>query len=201
MLNNKFIVLEGIEGSGKTTLINRLKKSKKLNGIFTTREPGGRELNISEKIRNLIFEFNDMTPMTEFLLFSASRSEHVDKVIIPHLKNKEIVLCDRYIYSSIVYQGIAKKIPLEDINKINSISTQRLEPSLIILLDLDPVISLNRKKIENRFDKNDISFHKKIREGYLEVFKNIKNILIVDGTKNQKEIFREVEEKIIKHVS
>lgn len=195
----KFVIFEGIEGSGKTTLINMLKKD--FPHFFYTREPGGNSLNFSEEIRKLIFSSPNINSMTEFLLFSASRSEHIQKKIVPYLNNSTNVVCDRFIYSSIVYQGIVKGLNIEDINIINKIILNGLEPSLIILCDIDPLKSLTRKKTDNRFDAEDISFHKKVREGYINLFKDFNNVKIIETSNSIGDVYKVLKKIIVDHVS
>lgn len=195
----KFIIFEGIEGSGKTTLINMLKKD--FPHFFYTREPGGNGLDFSEEIRNLIFSFSDINPMTEFLLFSASRSEHIQKKIVPALNNSINVVCDRFVYSSIVYQGLVKGLKIEDIKNVNKIVLNGLEPSLIVLCDIEPSKSLERKKTDNRFDKEDISFHKKVREGYINLFKNFNNVKIIETSNSIGDVYKILKKIISDHVN
>ena len=141
-----FIVLEGVEGSGKSTqsllLSERLTLEGKSN--LLVREPGS--TNTGEKIRNLILQGTELNPLSELFLFSAARSELIQNEILPALNANSVVVCDRYIYSSIAYQGHAKGLDLNVISEINSITTSQLHPDLVFLLDIEPEISFKRKK-------------------------------------------------------
>ena len=165
-----FITFEGGEGTGKTTQINIIKYKLEQLGleVLTTREPGG--VISAEKIREVILN-NNIDPITEAMLYAAARREHFMKKVKPALEENKIVLCDRFVDSSIVYQGIVRGIGIKEVLKINQLAIGNIKPDLTILFDLDPEIGLkriylNRTDEINRFDKEDISFHLKIREGY-----------------------------------
>ena len=185
-----FVVFEGCEGSGKSTIINLLEKNLNQNyKTIVTREPGG--TNFSEEIRNLIFKY-DINPKTEALLFAASRSEHMT-FIEKQLKENNIILCDRFVDSSIVYQGYARKLGMKNISLLNDwIITKK--PDLIFYLKIDPQIGLNRikknQRIENRFDQEKIDFHNQINDGFNELYKNSnQNTYIIDASKSINEIY------------
>lgn len=177
-----FITLEGGEGSGKTTLIADLitwLEAKQLT-VVSTREPGGSD--IAEKIRQVILDVNNtaMTSRTEALLYAASRVQHLDEVIIPALKANKVVLCDRYLDSSLAYQGHARGLGFESILKINTYALDYL-PDVTFYIDLDPEIGLDRIKTrsQNRLDKEKLEFHLKVREGYLALAKLYKDRFVV----------------------
>jgi len=143
---NAFIVLEGVEGSGKSTQSQLLSQKLSSEGIsnLLVREPGGTDTG--EKIRALILEGYELNPLTELFLFSAARSELIQNEIIPALDSNTVVVCDRYIYSSIAYQGYAKGLNLDTVGEVNSIATSRISPDLVFLLDINPEVSFERKK-------------------------------------------------------
>lgn len=167
--NGLFISLEGGEGSGKTTTAKYLKEwfEKLGKEVLITREPGGVE--VSEKIRSVLVE-ETMSPLTEAMLFAASRNEVIHQSILPALKKGEIVICDRFVDSSYVYQGIVRELGLDIVKEINKPITDILSPDITLYFDIMPEKGLERIKKNNRetnrFDKETIDFHNKIREGY-----------------------------------
>ena len=173
-MTGKFIVFEGGDGTGKTTQINLIKEylEKKGLNVVKTREPGGVET--AEKIRNIILEDN-IDPVTEALLFAGARREHLKEKVIPALNDKKVVLCDRFIYSSLAYQGHARGLGIENVYNINQFAIEDLMPDLTILLELDSVndglerINTNRSSEINRLDLEGLDFHNKVREGYSKV--------------------------------
>lgn len=167
----KLITLEGGEGSGKTTQIEYIQKYLVSGGIPTlvTREPGG--VIISEEIRNIILnkENTSMDKITELLLFMASRRQVIKELIEPALLTGTWIICDRYIDSSVVYQGIVRGIDTNLINNLNNIVTDLCIPNLTLFLDIDPCLGLERagKRGElTRIDVENIQFHEKVRNGY-----------------------------------
>jgi len=195
-----FITFEGGEGSGKTTLIeNVLRLLAKDYDVIRTREPGGSL--IAESIRDIILNpiYKGVTPYTEALLLAAARAQHLDEVIIPALKQKKIVLCDRYLDSSLAYQAYARNLGYEFVLKINHYATLNM-PDLTFYIDLDPKIGLsriaNREKYD-RLDQEDFSFHEMVRTGYLEIAKMYPNrIVTIDGIKSIDLITLEIVNKI-----
>lgn len=191
-----FITLEGPEGSGKTSAINVVKAKLEEMGyqIVMTREPGG--TNISEQIRNVILDKNNtmMDPKTEALLYCASRRQHLVEKIWPSLKEGKIVFCDRYLDSSLAYQGYARNLGVDEILNINSYATENTFPDLTILFDIDPEIGLerisqNKDREVNRLDVEKLSFHKKVREGYLELSKRFNDrYVVIDASKPKEEV-------------
>ena len=156
MINSRFISFEGGEGSGKSTQIKLLaKKLSKKRKVIITREPGGTE--DAEKIRNLIVKDKNQkwSGTVETMLLFAARKDHVDKVIMPNLKKGYWVLCDRYIDSTMAYQGYGKKVDLKLINSLNKILINNLVPSVTFLLDIDPQTGLTRSK---RKGNNDLRY-------------------------------------------
>lgn len=172
-----FISIEGPEGSGKTTLINALVpklKSSSRADIIATREPGG--IKISEQIRRIILdpENSEMDARTEALLFAASRRQHLVEKVMPALEADKLVIADRYVDSSLAYQGQARKLGISVIAELNEFATDGLLPQLTLLLDLDPETGLkrimqHRQDEINRIDMESIAVHQLVRHGFLNV--------------------------------
>ncbi len=163
-----FITFEGVEGSGKTTQVQRLATALGPN-VVLTREPGGTP--IAERIRDIFLTSDGITPMTELLLIAASRAQHVDELIRPALAANQIVICDRFIDASVAYQGYRGGIDLEFIHQLNRTATGGLMPDLTFVLDLSPEIGLQRQQQggthRDRLDRESLESHRKVREGYL----------------------------------
>ena len=173
-----FITFEGVEGSGKTTQIQRLKRYLVQKGIpcKVTREPGGSP--IAEKIRKILLnpDHGEMVPLSELLLYEAARAQHVMEVIEPFLKKGGVVLCDRFIDATFAYQGYARRIDLKWIERLNQLSSHGIKPDVTFLLDCPSDVGLKRalkrnrtlkQEKEGRFEKEKIQFHQRVRKGYL----------------------------------
>lgn len=201
-----FITFEGPDGSGKTTQINLLKEYLNSNGydIVITREPGGTD--ISEEIREVILNKKNtkMDRITEALLYAAARAQHVSEVIKPAIESGKAVICDRYIDSSIVYQGIGRGLGIDFIEKINAMAVQDLMPSVTIFLKIDPKEGLKRRKdsdVLNRLDLENIEFHKQVYEGYLELEKKYKKrICSIDASRGIDEVSKDIIEIVEKTI-
>ena len=188
MLNKRFITFEGGEGSGKSTQIKILKnKLSKKHKVIITREPGG--TTEAELIRKLLVKgkSNKWSGATEVLLNFTARKDHVDKIIIPNLKNGKWVLCDRFSDSTLAYQGYGRNVSEKLIKNLNRSLINNLKPSLTFLLDIDPNVGLGRSKRRNnnelRYENMPLSYHKKIRNAYLDIAKkNKKRIKIIDAS-------------------
>lgn len=184
-----FITFEGGEGSGKSTAIHAVKERLEQHGheVVVTREPGG--VSLAEEIRELIL-FQEMDPMTEVLLFASARMEHLKEVVIPALNEGKVVLCDRFVHSSYVYQGLVKGVGLDKVKQINELVIGDYYPDATVHLDIDAYTGLFRIKANNRetnkMDEYDLSFHESIREGYQMVFEmeDKAEIIWVDGSKS-----------------
>ena len=195
-----FITIEGVEGSGKSSstndVVNRLRKEG--YDIITTREPGGTP--IAEKIRDIILDVNNtnLDPRAEALLYAASRRQHLIEKVWPALKQGKIVICDRFIDSSLAYQGGARNLGIENITNINMFATENTWPDLTLLFDIDPELGLerirkNQGREVNRLDLEKIEFHKKVRETFLNLAKKYHDrYVIIDASKSQKEVEEEV---------
>jgi dTMP kinase len=185
-----FITLEGGDGSGKTTMIQRLAKYIEEEGypVVTTREPGG--IEISEKIRSIILDpaHTSMDARTEALLYAAARRQHLVEKVKPAIEQGAIVLCDRFVDSSLVYQGFARGIGIEEVASINRFAVDDWEPDATFYLDIEPELGLarinaSRGEEMDRLDMESISFHHKVREAYLELAREFpERITIVDAS-------------------
>lgn len=171
-----FLTFEGGEGAGKTTQIARLAKAFEAEGrrVIVTREPGGS--HIANRIRSLILDpkMKGLVPLAELFLYEASRAQHVSDVIRPALDAGHVVICDRYVDSSVVYQGVARGLEASLVKRLNDMATGALYPDLTLLLDLDPRIGLARvgaRGILDRMEKEALSFHQAVRAGFLSLAK------------------------------
>jgi len=197
-----FITIEGGDGSGKSTQIDMLMSYFNEHGfdVLLTREPGGTP--ISEKIREVILDSNnmEMANMTEVLLYAAARAQHVAEFIKPNIEQGKVVICDRFVDSSVVYQGYARGVGIDAVETINSYATLGLLPDLTILLDLPPDLGLSRKKNQQALDRLELAsdaFHIKVNEGYRLLAKRHQSrILTVDATNSIETIHQIVLEAI-----
>ncbi|HEY8804979.1 MAG TPA: dTMP kinase [Clostridium sp.] len=197
MERGRLIALEGPDGSGKTTQIQLLEKHLKKLGyeVVRTREPGGTE--ISEKIREIILDNDNcnMSYMCEALLYAASRAQLVSEVIKPALGLGKIVICDRFVYSSMVYQGIGRGLGMERVKSINEAALDGLEADLIFMITIPYEEGLKRKKMQKTLDRLENSgneFHKKVFEGYLDICRKYDKIEVIDGNRNIDEVHRDI---------
>lgn len=206
-MNIHFITFEGGEGSGKTTLIELLIKDLEKRGIktFKTREPGGSK--ISEEIRNIILnkENTEMDYKTEALLYASSRRQHLVEIVTPAIEKGYLVICDRYLDSSLAYQGYARGLGIDDVYNINLYATSGILPDLTILIDQDPRIGLarikNNQRDTNRLDVEKINFHDRVRAGYLEVAKRFPDrIKTINGERPLEEVYKDVLDEVLKRL-
>ena len=202
-----FIVMEGPDGSGKTTQINLLEQYLKEAGYecFITREPGGTV--IGEEVRQLILnpEHKEMSPVTEMLLYAASRAQLVHEVIGPALEEGKIVISDRFVDSSIVYQGIARKLGISTVSAVNAPGIGIYRPDGIFFIDLSEAEGLRRKKEQKNLDRMEqegIDFHHMVSEGYRKVLSGRPEVMKIDGGRSidtiQKKIRNHVDELLKK---
>lgn len=194
-MNRGFFVFEGVEGSGKTTLITSLQKALTLKSLTTiqTREPGATDFGA--KIRALLLHETtaERSALAELLLFYADRAQHIKEVILPALENNSVVLCDRFFYSTIAYQCYGRGINRSIVDTLNSLVVGDLLPTGVILLDIDPEISFERVKSRGAldvFEKEHIDFHRKIRAGYLALASEFpENFLVLDASQPPEVLF------------
>ena len=202
-----FIVMEGPHGSGKTTQINLLEQYLKEAGYecLITREPGGTV--IGEEVRELILnpEYKEMSPVTEMLLYAASRAQLVHEVIGPALEAGRIVISDRFVDSSIVYQGIARNLGISTVAAVNAPGIGIYRPDGIFFIDLSEAEGIRRKKNQKKLDRMEqesIDFHHLVSEGYRKVLAERPEVIKIDGGKNidviQKKIRNHVDELLKK---
>ncbi len=171
MKKGRFITMEGVDGSGKTTQLQLTARYLLDCGyeVVTTREPGGTKL--AERIRNIVLDADAaVNPRTEILLYLAARAEHVEKVIRPALEAGKVVLCDRFADSTLVYQGFVRGIEIDKVKALCELATDALQPELTILLDAAPEALLQRRAdrgVKDRFEQEGLDFQKKVRAGFL----------------------------------
>ena len=200
-MRGKFITIEGTDGSGKSTQIGLLMDylNKKGVDVLFTREPGGTP--IGEKIREIILDVNnrEMAPETEALLYAASRSQHVRK-IIPAVEAGKIVICDRFVDSSLAYQGAARRMGMETIMEMNRAALGGIMPDLTVFFDLSPEKGILRKKNErtlDRLEQEKIDFHKRVYDGYKQLCEKYpERIKAIDADRSVEEVHLEVREVI-----
>jgi len=209
-MKGKFIVIEGIDGCGKTTQIDAISKWLPTSGLMgknskliKTREPGGSLLGT--KIRNLILDNNENnkpSALTELLLYSADRAEHVSKIISPALEKEDWVLSDRFSDSTLAYQGYGRNINIEIIKNIESIVCQGEHPDLTIFLEIPAKESILRRKnlVPDRIESEGINFLQKVNEGFKLIAKE-KNWKVISAMQNINTISNEIKETLLKHFS
>ena len=199
-----FISIEGPEGSGKTTVAKKVTEKLEEEGykVLYTREPGGVE--IAEKIRDIILDVKNtnLDPKSEALLYAASRRQHLVEKVEPALKKGYIIICDRFVDSSLAYQGAARGLGIDKVYALNQFATDGLLPDLTIVFDLDPEeglhrISCNKNREVNRLDKEKLAFHKKVREAFLYLHKTYPDrVRIIDASKDPDEVYKEALKEI-----
>jgi dTMP kinase len=205
-----FITLEGIEGSGKTTQIDRLVEFLEDRGIdcFSTRQPGG--TLIGQNIRSILLDPANraLAPLTELLLYMADRAQHIHELIRPALKKGQTVVCDRYFDATLVYQGFARGLSIELIGQLHQLLFDDLKPDATLLLDLSPQAGLQRawqqlnngqrSGDESRFEAEALAFHEKVRAGYLELARlEPDRFRIIDAAQSQDEVFAAIREIVL----
>jgi len=200
-----FITLEGIEGCGKTTQINHLSTFFENRGqpCVVTREPGGTA--IGKEIRSILLNPSnkDMVPRAELLLYMADRAQHIAALVKPRIAENSVVLCDRYFDATVVYQGFARGLDTRFIYELHRIVLEDFKPDLTILLDLSPRIGLARawKQLDNgtrsgtesRFEEETLSFHEKVRAGYLELARlEPERFRIIDASGDENQVQKDI---------
>jgi dTMP kinase len=204
-----FITFEGIEGCGKTTQLERFASTLKREGIsfITTFEPGG--TRIGEDIRRILLDNRniDLSPLAELILYAADRAQHIEEVIKPALDRGEWVICDRFVDATLAYQGAARSQDMRLIQMLNEESTRGISPDITFLLDCPVEIGLERaikrneassQQGQDRFERETLDFHSKVRKGYLDLANEYKErFVVIDASLSpdemEKEIFRNIE--------
>lgn len=192
-----FITVEGPEGAGKSTIVQMIEKQLKQKGhqVLLTREPGG--IAISEQIRHVLLNKDNMNmdERTEALLYAAARRQHLVEKVLPALKEGTIVLCDRFLDSSLAYQGYARGLGVEEVLRINKFAIGNTMPNLTLYFDIEPEeglqrIQSNQNREINRLDLEELSFHHKVREGYLRLVEQFSDrIKVIDASGTIEEVF------------
>ena len=200
-----FITLEGPKKKKKTTAVEAAVKQLEKMGyqIVRTREPGGTP--IAEQIRNVILDKNNtaMDPRTEALLYAASRRQHLVEKVWPALKEGKIVICDRYLDSSLAYQGGARNLGIDNVLNINLFATENTWPDLTLLFDIKPEIGLQRisanaNREVNRLDLEKLEFHNKVRDSFLLLAKKYpERFIIIDASKDREQVAKDTLEAIL----
>ena len=213
-----FIVVEGMDGSGKSAALKWVVKKLQIHRfpVITTREPGGTNCLLAEDIRKILLHYPvPITPKAEMYLFAASRAQHVDKFLTPQLNKRQIVISDRFVWSSLIYQGIVRQLGKELVAMINAPAVNDTHPDLIFLFDLPAEIAWNRiqkNRLNNpnqsqkaikepdRFEQEGIQLLKKTRKEYLKLAENNHQAVIVDATQPLETVVDEVFEEILRQV-
>lgn len=199
-MSGLFISFEGPEGAGKTTILQEVANRLQAEGIeaVITREPGG--IRIAEKIREIILDADhqEMDSKTEALLYAAARRQHLVEKVLPALKQNKIVLCDRFIDSSLAYQGVARGLGIDEVMSINSFAIGSHMPDFTLFFDVSPEVGLARiwkdeAREQNRLDLEKADFHKKVYDGYQQVLRrNPGRIHVVDAEQTQEDVIENV---------
>ena len=199
-----FITIEGPDGSGKTTILQMLAENLEKEGhaVVATREPGG--IEIAEQIRKVILdpENTAMDPRTEALLYAAARRQHLAEKVKPALNAGKVVLCDRFVDSSLAYQGHARGLGIDEVYSINEFAIENMMPAMTLYFDVAPEIGLerinkNKGREVNRLDMEKLEFHQKVREGYMIIAERFSDrIAKIDASKELEAVYKQAEAKI-----
>lgn len=205
-----FITIEGPDGAGKTSVIKELVPKIETalgQAIVSTREPGGSQ--IAEKIRELILdpEHTEMDVRTEALLYAASRRQHLMETILPALNNGQLVLCDRFVDSSLAYQGNARGIGIDEVASINRFATEDVTPDITLYLDVEAEVGLDRiqkgkgTRQYDRLDQEKLEFHEKVREGYLKLVEWYpERMTVIDASQDLNQVIEACYEAVLKKI-
>jgi dTMP kinase len=200
LLEGKFISFEGPEGAGKTTVIKEVYERLKNEGkrVILTREPGG--IRIAEKVREIILDndHQEMDAKTEALLYAAARRQHLVEKVVPALREGTIVLCDRFVDSSLAYQGHARGLGIDEVLTVNEFAIGDTMPDLTVFFDINPEaglarIAANEMREENRLDKESLHFHELVYDGYLELIRRYpERIQVTDASLSKEQVTENV---------
>ncbi len=194
-----FVVVEGNDGAGKSTFLNRLEKEFREEGVdaLFTREPGGAD--VAEKIRSLLLDPEiTMGARTEALLYAAARADHVEKTVRPALEAGKIVLCDRYVLSSLAYQGYGRGLAIEEVRALSCFATEDLTPDLTLFFALDPEESVRRKKGElDRMERSGREFFRRVNEGYRVL---AGDAIAIDAARSPEVVYNEAKKILMDHL-
>lgn len=190
-MNCNYLAFEGIDGSGKTTFIEEVSKALVKADIeySIVREPGGSKLG--EGIRELLLSHDyEVDPTSEALLFSASRAQLIEEIVKPNIELGKVVISDRSAYSSVAYQGVGRGLGYKQVYDLNDFAINGFWPEKVILLDIDPKISLSRQKVADRIGSDQVSFFNKVRDGYLQLAEEFsEKFLVLNAENSQQENF------------
>ncbi|MBI0581145.1 dTMP kinase [Neobacillus cucumis] len=194
MKNGMFITFEGPDGAGKTTIISMV--ARQYEDAILTREPGG--IDIAEQIRGVILnqENTAMDPRTEALLYAAARRQHLIEKVKPALGEGKVVFCDRFVDSSLAYQGYARGLGIDEVLNINQFAIENMMPDLTIYFDIEPEVGLkrinkNKGREINRLDLENLEFHQKVREGYHHILERFADRIVkIDASGTLEEVFQ-----------
>lgn len=196
-----FIAFEGADGCGKSTQVRYLTEYLKELGVdvLSTREPGG--CSVSERIRDIVLDRNieDMCAETEALLYAAARAQHVYEVIKPAVEAGKVVLCDRFIYSSLAYQGYGRQLGVDTVRYINEFAISGCMPDVTVFISVPPERAferMNDMKEYDRIEREDMSFHDRVFEGYIELSKT-EGIMLIDASGTKQETHELIKQKLI----
>jgi dTMP kinase len=196
----RLIAFEGVEGAGKSTQLELLRQTLEKAGhqVVSTREPGG--TTAGERVRSILLDRDStLHPRAEALLFAAARAQLVQQVIRPALQRGETVLCDRYLHSSLAYQGVARDLGVEPVAAINAFATGGLMPDLVVLLVVDPAEGLGRGRGErDRIEDQDLEFHQRVERGFLELAAaDPERFAVVDAARPAEQVAAEVRAAVL----
>ncbi|QGZ97897.1 dTMP kinase [Mycoplasma sp. NEAQ87857] len=204
-----FISFEGLDGSGKTTIIGKVSqkliKDYPFLNIVSTREPGGKDIKEAEKIREIILDPNSLlSPVAEALLYTTSRRIHLERVIWPALAKNEVVLCDRYVDSFYAYQGFARNLGYRFVKDMTHFAIEKTMPDITIFFEITPEETLMRREsnrlIKDRLENEELDFHHNVYEGYHQIIEEDPNrFVIVDANLTIDQVFDQVYNQIINH--
>lgn len=204
MANGIFITIEGPDGSGKTTIIQMLAENLEREGfeVIATREPGG--IEIAEQIRKVILDPDNtaMDSRTEALLYAAARRQHLTEKVRPALEKGKIILCDRFVDSSLAYQGHARGLGIDEVYSINEFAIEDMMPELTLYFDIAPEVGLerinkNKGREVNRLDMEKLDFHQKVREGYMILADRFADRIVkIDASKELEAVYEQAEARI-----